>query len=100
MFIHLYHHLFHVVKCDSVGALQNKAQLIPRLDTCMLLPLPAFHPPLVCELLNPRFAAGARHRGVVAPLFAKELICKQLPSCGRVRIFLPAPCWEQADLYL
>ena len=36
MFIHLFHHLFHVVKCDSVGALQNKAQLIPHLDTaCM-----------------------------------------------------------------
>ena len=32
MFIHLYHHLFHVVKCDSVGALQNKVQLIPHLD--------------------------------------------------------------------
>ena len=32
MFIHLFHHLFHVVKCDSVGALQNKAQLIPHLD--------------------------------------------------------------------
>ena len=35
MFIHLYHHLFHVVKCDSVGALQNKAQLIPHLDNSL-----------------------------------------------------------------
>ena len=32
MFIHLYHHLFHVVKCDSVGALQNKVQLNPDHD--------------------------------------------------------------------
>ena len=55
-----------------------------------VLPLAAFHPPLVCELLNPRFAAGARHRGgrFLPGTIQGGLFANNYPVAG-VRIFLP-----------
>ena len=55
-----------------------------------VLPLAAFRPPLVCELLNPRFAAGARHRGgrFLPGTIQGGLFANNYPVAG-VRIFLP-----------
>ena len=55
-----------------------------------MLPLAAFHPPLVCELLNSRFAAGARHRGgrFLPGTIQGGLFANNYPVAG-VRIFLP-----------